>query len=469
MIADPAGRQPTAGEGRALRRGLSRHPPVRTPWGAGLVLAAGAALFFLASPAQAYIDPGTGSALLYVVGAVITSIYFAARGLYYRLLDLVFRARLRDPRCSVAVHCEDPRYEITFLPVLEALVGRGIEPTLFTMYPRDDSFAPLPAGVKLRPIPPGMLGYALLNNLDATLLVTTTPQLDVMTFRRSRRVKHYVHLQHALGESRYVRPYAYDHFDTILCCGETLKKNIRRMETIRRSPAKQLLETGVPHYEELVRQARKAPAPAGRPVVLIAPSWGPFSMFESFGVGFVAEIARHFPVIVRPHPQMKISQPDLYAQILRLSDVTIDTQLGPSAAMSAASVLLSDISGITYEFAFIHERPVLIVDREMISGGLEGEVLGGGSELKEACKEFIVPVPPSEMPAIVTHLERVLAEHRKERIVAVRDRLVYNFDCASGVAASQIADLYHRQLDAEREEAGARLARRQTSAAGSAR
>ena len=123
------------------------------------------------------------------------------------------------------------------------------------MYPRDDSFAPASGRRDLQAIPPGMLGYAFLNNLDATLLLTTTPQLDVMTFRRSRRVRHYAHLPHSLGESRYVRPYAYDHFDSILCCGELLKKNIRLMESIRRSPAKLLLETGIPHYEELLRQA----------------------------------------------------------------------------------------------------------------------------------------------------------------------------------------------------------------------
>jgi len=402
----------------------------------------GTALFFSAAPAEAYIDPGTGSALLYVISAIIVSIYFAVRSLYYRLLDLVFRAGFRDASCGVAIHCEDPRYEITFLPVIRALVERGIAPTLFTMYRRDDSFTPLPAGVRHRAIPPGMLGYAYLNNLEADLLVTTTPQLDVMTFRRSRRVRHYVHLQHALGESRYVRPYAYDYFDTILCCGEILKKNIRRMESIRRSPAKQLLETGIPHYEELAREARMAPPLEGRPVVLVAPSWGPLSMFENLGVGFVAEIARRFPVIVRPHPQMKVSQPDLYAEILSLSGVSVDTQRTPSSAMAAASVLLSDISGIAHEFAFIYERPVLVIDRKTVAGGLEGELLGGDSELKEACRDFIVPIPPSELPRVAHHLERLLAEHRKERIVDVRERLIYNFGRASEVAAEQIAELY---------------------------
>lgn len=427
------------------------------------------AMLLLAAPAQAYIDPGTGSALLYVISGVVVSVYFAARSLYYRLIDLLFRVRFRHQSCAVAIHCEDPRYEITFLPVIRALVARGIQPTLFTMYERDASFEALPEGVAHRSIRPGMLGYAYLNNLESTVLVTTTPQLDVMTFRRSRRVRHYVHLQHALGESRYVRPFAYDYYDTILCCGETLKKNVRRMEAIRGSPPKQLLETGIPHYEILAKRAREAPAPSGAPTVLIAPSWGPLSMFESFGVGFVAEIARHFQVIVRPHPQMRVSQPDLYRQILALQGVSVDTERTPSSAMSAASVLLSDISGITHEFAFIYERPVLVVDRKEVTGGLEGELLGGDSDLREACKEFIVPVAPCELPNVVAHIRRVLEGHSAARIVDARSRLVYHYCQASEVAAEQIAEIYRRELAGAEARGGSRRPGWLRSATSSAR
>lgn len=413
---------------------------------AALPAGAVVALYLLlrAEPAAAYIDPGTGSALFYVVSGIIVSAYFGVRSLYYRLIEFVFRIRHREQSCSVAIHCEDPRYEITFLPVVKALVQRGIQPTFFTMYDRDASFESLPEGVVHRAIAPGMVGYAYLNNVEAGLLVTTTPQLDVMTFRRSKRVKHYSMLQHALGESRYVRPYAYDYFDSVLCCGGILKANIRKLEALRDAPTKELYETGIPHYEDLLKRARDAAPLSHDPVVLVAPSWGPLSMFEAFGTDFVEQIAKRYRVIVRPHPQMRFSQPELYARILSLPDVTVDTQRTPSDAMSKAHVLLSDISGITHEFAFIYERPVLIIDRKMAAGGLEGELLGGDSELKERCKEFIVPVAPAEIANIVAHLERLLAGHSPGRIAEVRSQLVYNFGAAGEVAAEQLAQIYRR-------------------------
>ena len=398
-----------------------------------------------ARPAEAYIDPGTGSALFYVISGLVVAAYFGVRGLYYRTVDFVFRIRHHDQRCDVALHCEDPRYEITFLPVIRAMCARGIEPTLFTMYERDASFEPLPAGVIQRAIPPGMVGYAYMNNIQATLLVTTTPQLDVMTFRRSRRVRHYSHLPHALGESRYVRPFAYDYFDSVLCCGPLLKANVRKMEVLRGHSPKELYETGIPHYEELLKAARAAAPLVGDPVVLIAPSWGPLSMFEAFDTGFVEDIAAHYRVIVRPHPQMRFSQAALYERIVALRGVEVDTARTPSNAMSRAHVLLSDISGITHEFAFIYERPVVIIDRTLALGGLEGELLGGESELKERCRDFIVPIPPTDMPNVVAHIGRTLASHSVSRIKEVRAELVFNFGTASDIAADQLAAIFERE------------------------
>jgi CDP-Glycerol:Poly(glycerophosphate) glycerophosphotransferase len=417
---------------------LSTAPRLKHP----LPMLAVAGLLLYPLPAAAYIDPGTGSALFYVVTGLVVSVYFAVRSLYYRAIDWFFRISRKDQRCEIAIHCEDPRYEITFLPIVRALDRRGIEVTLFTMYPRDASFDALPERAIHRAIPEGMMGYAYLNNIEAALLVTTTPQLDVMTFRRSRRVRHYAIVQHALGESRFVRPYAYDHFDSVLCCGPIVKANIERIESIRQARQKNLLETGVPHYDEMLKAARRTPPLQGEPVVLIAPSWGPLSMFEAFGTGFVKRIAERFRVIVRPHPQMKVSQPALYAEILGLEGVEVSTDRTPVSALSRSHILLSDISGIAHEFAFIYERPVVVIDRQMKSGGLEGELLGGDSELKQQCRDFIVPVQPADIDQIADHLDRVLRSHSIEALEKVRDQVIYNFGRAGDVAARQLEELY---------------------------
>ncbi len=405
---------------------------------AGLVLVLG---LFHPSTAEAYIDPGTGSALVYVVTGLVVSAYFGVRGLYYRIVERILRTRYADQSCDLAIHCEDPRYEITFLPVLHELSLRGERATLFTMYERGADSAPLPEGCTHRAIAPGMVGYSYLNHLQARMLITTTPQLDVMMFRRSKRVLHYCHIPHALGESRYVRPYAYDFFDSVLCCGPVMENNICRIEEIRQLPKKQLYRTGIPHYDELARQAVDRREPGARKTVLVAPSWGPFSLFERFGTGFVREIAARHHVLVRPHPQMRFSQAALYAEILALDSVEVDTSATPAYAMSRADLLVSDISGIMHEFAFIYQRPAIIVDHEIGHGGLEGALLGGKSELRELCREVIVPIPEARMAHIADEVDAALGRALSTRIAEVRDHVVYQYGNAASASAGQIVDI----------------------------
>ena len=401
----------------------------------------GAVVVFFPTPAHAYIDPGTGSALLYLVTGIALSLYFGARALYYRIGEMVFRAGHEHEACQLAVHSEDPRYEITFLPVLRALADEGITVSYFTMYERDDSFEELPEGTRHKVIAEGLRGYSYLNKLTADILLTTTPQLDVMVFRRSKRVKHYCYVPHALGESRYVRPYSYDYFDSVMCCGRTIKENIRRIEAIRESAPKTLLETGIPHYDELLKSATKREPEPSKPTILIAPSWGPLSLFECFGTGFVAAIAAKYNVIVRPHPQMRVSRTELYEEILGLEGVTVDTARTPATALASADLLVSDLSGIMHEFAFIYEKPVIIASHESVHGGLEGELLGGGSELRERCRSVIIPIPAEDIHTIVDRLGEILAADSQAKIPAVRDDLVYNFGNAGPVAAKQIKGL----------------------------
>jgi CDP-glycerol glycerophosphotransferase (TagB/SpsB family) len=213
------------------------------------------------------------------------------------------------------------------------------------------------------------------------------------------------------------------------------------MEAIRKFPAKKLFETGLPHYDEIKKSVPKDASAHARPLVLIAPSWGPQSIFQAFGTDIVERIAAHYDVLVRPHPQMKVSQPEVYAKVLALEGVEVDTQRTPLDAMARADIVVSDISGIMHEFAFIYEKPVIIVDHEIGIGGLEGQLLGGKSDLKESCRDFITPIPPGDMVNIVAHIEAALERHDKTRLVEVREQLIYNFGHASRVAAEQVEEI----------------------------
>jgi hypothetical protein len=107
-------------------------------------------------------------------------------------------------------------------------------------------------------------------------------------------------------------------------------------------------------------------------------------------------------------------------------------------ALARADILLSDISGIAHEAAFIFERPVIIVDQKLAEGGLEGELLGGDSDLKERCRDIIIPFAPADIDHLGVHVERALAQHQPQRIAELRSELVYEFGSAGPAAARQL-------------------------------
>ena len=398
-------------------------------------------ILLLPAPAHAYIDPGTGSALVYIVTGIVLSVYFAARGLVFQLINFFSGRQAKREHSYIAIHSEDPRYEITFLPIIRQLAKRGVEHTYYTMYKRDPSFENLPEGCTHKEISPGIIGYAFLNKISANVLVTTTPQLDIMTFRRSKHVKHYCMVQHALGEAFYMRPFAYDYFDSVLCCGYLLTKNIRKLEKLRNRKPKKLYETGVPHYDELLKK-RKERLPSGeKPTVLIAPSWGELSLFNKYGTQFIGQLAGKFEVIVRPHPQMKVSQPAIYHEVTMIPGVEIDTAPILDESLSRADLLLSDFSGIIHEFAFIHEKPVIVADFEMEMEAFEGHYLQGKSEIAEVCREFLTPVKPESFDELENIVFECIEEFSVAKMRSAREQLLYHFGNSGEVAATQIVEI----------------------------
>jgi hypothetical protein len=396
-------------------------------------------------PVYAYIDPGTGSTLVYIVTGIVVAVFFTAKGIFYKLIDFLSLKKNKQEECYIAIHSESPRYDITFLPIMRHLSRLNADYTYFTMYKRDGTFEELPKGAKHKEIKPGIVGYSFLNILKAKLLLTTTPQLDIMTFKRSKYIEHYCIVQHALGESMFVRPFAYDNYDSVFCCGEILARNLRQIEIIRNAKPKKLYKTGIPHYDELINRKQDLRKTDGKKTILIAPSWGELSLFNKFGTDFINHLTNNYNIIIRPHPQMKISQVELYEKIININGVQIDIEDMCDNAMSKADLLISDFSGIIHEFAFIYERPVLVVDYEKNLEGFDGFLLKKESEIKERSKDFIYTIKPENFINLEHAINIALQNFSVETVRRIRNELIFNFGRAGEVAAQQIMEILECQ------------------------
>lgn len=331
-------------------------------------------LVLTSTPAYAYLDPGTGSLLFAAISGLVASAYFALKGLMYRLSSLIglvnkTSARHRQ-KYGIVLYSEGGQYSSTFVPLIQALAERNVPCVYLSSDPDDPGLRADYPLLETEFIGRGNAAYRRLNWLEADLCVFTTPGLDVLQIRRSPRVKHYCHIVHAPTDIWLYELFSFDYFDTLMCSGEHQIRSLRALEQTRGTPPKTLLKTGCVYFDGLLRRARADgaanPSPSGSSTrtLLIAPTWGQNSLLLRCGNALLHTLLdTGHRVIVRPHPQSFVSDKTLINDFEKTwqgsANVQWDTSNDAYSSMAAAAVLISDISGIIFDYAFVFEKPVI--------------------------------------------------------------------------------------------------------------
>ncbi len=89
--------------------------------------------------------------------------------------------------------------------------------------------------VKSEVIGLGNKAYAKLNFLNARVVLSTTPGLDVYQWKRSKDVDWYVHMTHSLGGGTAYRMFGTQFYDAVLLCSDVFIPLHRELETKRES------------------------------------------------------------------------------------------------------------------------------------------------------------------------------------------------------------------------------------------
>ena len=120
-----------------------------------------------------------------------------------------------------------------------------------------------------------------------------------------------------------------------------------------------------------------------RSIVLVAPTWGPNGLLRKFGARvLIPLLEKRWKVILRPHPQSYISERDmldrLQEELREHSNLHWDDAPDGLRSMARAHVMVSDLSGVVFDFAFVVEKPVITFkfDTEQARSGVGGIALG---------------------------------------------------------------------------------------------
>lgn len=323
-----------------------------------------------------YIDPGTGSMLFTILIGIIGAAVYSLRMLLIKLRFKLSggRADARAGRLPMVIFSDDKRYWPVFAPLCRELSRRGQELVYLTASPDDPALeADLPH-MTAEFIGRDNKAFTRLNLLDAVMVISTTPGLDVYQWKRSKSVECYVHLPHAASEITLYRMFGLDYYDAVFLSGQYQAEDLRALEGLRGLPPKELVTVGIPYMDEMAARLKAAgPAPAHPTTVLLAPSWGESAIFARYGGRILASLlATGYHVVVRPHPQsFKSEAPlmeELMAQFPPSDRLEWNRDTDNFEVLRRSDILISDFSGVIFDFTLVYDKPVIYTDPDFDLG-----------------------------------------------------------------------------------------------------
>lgn len=325
------------------------------------------------SPFLLYIDPGTGSMLFSILIGAIATLYFLVKAavLKFKVLFSGKKGAIDTSKHKFVIYNEDKRYWNVFKPVLDAFEKHQTPITYFTSWKEDEVFKMNYNFVSSQYIGEGNTAFAKLNLLSADFVLMTTPGLDVYQLKRSKNVKHYSHIEHSTGDATMYRLFGIDYFDSILVTNSMQEKDIRYLEETRGTKHKDVVSVGCTYLDVYKEKLEKLPVEENHNfTVLLSPSWGKSAILSKYGEKLLDPlIETGWNIIIRPHPQSKISEKEMLDSLTEKyknkTNLIWDYNSENIYSLKKADIMISDFSGIIYDYTFLCDKPVMYVNAEM--------------------------------------------------------------------------------------------------------
>jgi hypothetical protein len=410
-------------------------------------------LTLLTTPLYAYLDPGTGSMLLYFILGIVATLFYSIKSFFYKIKLFILSGGSKNITTSsdldIVIYSEGGKYWSLFKPLLQELSNYENLKIGYYTYDNSDKALDFQANNLItKSFGSELKATIAMNNLEAKLVVMTTPQLNIMRLLRSPKVKHYSHLIHAPTDALLYRKFAFDYFDSVLCSGSHQIESIRVLEKSRGLAQKLLLETGLLYYDSMLEEKNSfSNINRDKKTILIAPTWGSISMFTKFGFAiFEPFLDGKYNIIFRPHPQLYISQKKLIDEIERrlapYSDfVSIDRASSGAKSMHISDIMISDVSGIIFDYFFIYQKPILLVGSRVDIGGLEGEFVSRDVWEVTVFDKIATIIDDKDLSRLSLIVDKSLNNSKNIDYEKFISESIFNFGKSSKVCAKQLIDI----------------------------
>lgn len=301
----------------------------------------------------------------------------------------------------------------------------------------------------------------LMMKMDADVVVMTMPDLETYHIKRSylRKDIEYIYVQHGIGSNNMcLRKGCLDHFDTIFCAGIHQKEEVEQTELVYGLPKKNLVELGYPLIDKMRLDYQEATHSVNeKKKILIAPSWQEKNIVDSCLEELLDSLqGKGYDIIVRPHPQevrLKQEYMNTLKQKYEPLGIEIQTDFTSNNPILEADILITDWSGISWEYAFTTRRPILFIDTPMRVMNPEYkkiETVPLNILLRDKLGKNLKLDELSKTAETVEYLLQHTAEY-SEQIEKLAQQYIYNLGHSSEVGAKYMIDAIKRKIREKKE------------------
>ena len=289
-----------------------------------------------------------------------------------------YRRFFRVANKHLVFYAEGGGYYKYFQAVIEWLLAHSnVTIHYVTNDPKDRIFDLAKANAHIRPYYIGPVKIIpLMMKMDAEMVVMTTPDLNTYQIKRSyvKKDVEYAFIEHGpCSIHMCYRKGALDHFDTIFSTGRHHQAEHLATEKVYGLKPKKIIEAGYPYFDTLFAQYAAAPkTAASRKRILIAPSYQRGNVVEDHLDALIpALMAPDRLVVVRPHPQQIRRMPAKMQAIVEKwrplvgDGLQFEMDFSSNSSVYDSDILVTDWSGIAYEFAFTTKKPCIFIDTPM--------------------------------------------------------------------------------------------------------
>ena len=290
----------------------------------------------------------------------------------------------------------------------------------------------------------------LMMRMDADIVVMTTPDLQNYYIKRSmvRDDIEYIYVDHAMNSVNLTyHKGALDNFDTIFIPNQLTAEEIRAAEKLGGTKEKKLVNYGYALIDGMISDYSAQPVVKNNPpVILIAPSWQEDNIMDSSIDGLLSELLpdNRYRVIVRPHPQYvrhcaeKLEK--LGERFKSYPNFVLQTDFSANDTVFNADVLVTDWSGIAYEYSFTTLKPCLFINTPMKIMNPDYEELNIIPFDVRIRDQIGISVRPDELDQVSGAVERLLHEEifSADSIQSLREQYLYNIGSSANAGADYI-------------------------------